>query len=31
MDFESDEMFKLLKVKMANWATDARQAQHLAG
>ncbi len=29
MDFESDEMFKLLKVKMANWAIDARQASAL--
>lgn len=27
MDFESDEMFKLLKVKMSDWANAARIAQ----
>ncbi len=27
MDFESDEMFKLLKFKMSDWATAARIAQ----
>ena len=27
MDFESDEMFKLLKFKMSDWATAARLAQ----
>jgi len=26
MDFESDEMFKLLKVKMSDWASAARLA-----
>jgi hypothetical protein len=30
MDFESDEMFKLLKVKMSDWATAARIAQAAA-
>ncbi len=27
MDFESDEMFKLLKVQMTNWSKAARIAQ----
>jgi valyl-tRNA synthetase len=27
MDFESDEMFKLLKVQMSNWSKAARIAQ----
>jgi valyl-tRNA synthetase len=26
MDFESDEMFKLLKVRMSDWASAARIA-----
>lgn len=27
MDFESDEMYKLLKVKMSDWAHAAKLAQ----